>query len=443
MSWLGPVLKGANNFLQSPAGRVVLGAGGGIAGRSAQAAAGRSTSTGSGTSTNIFAPGGIDIYNRLQPQGVGVLEDYMRDPFTAGYFGRQQQRLNETIGQQGRTAEAGLMSQLGQMGPVGVNNMSPFLASELGRINRSTQRSQATGLTDLLGQSEQLRRGAAQEALNYHPLQTGTNTSYDHRTEGGVPPIWASLLTGGLAGLPDNRRSGAGSLIGTAASALSPFLGGGGSAVAPGAIASQLGGIAAGTHGALTGTGIASGLAGGLGGGTGVLGAGTGAYGTMAIPGLIDPALATVGTGAAGAGAGGGGALGLLGGLASNPLTWIGAGGLAAGLLAKHYVGRGRRTADAIVPTQQAADARIKELTDQLWQQHAAGGDFGAQNVQDYLNQIQEVGQGYNQYLDQGHHGPNDRRALEQGRGDINRLVGQLTNDTRNAFLPYFPDLAG
>jgi hypothetical protein len=90
-------------------------------------------------------------------------------------------------------------------------------------------------------------------------------------------------------------------------------------------------------------------------------------------------------------------------------------------------------------------DAQLRDLTDNFWQQHAGGNNpnFGAQDVQQYLNQLEEIRNNFGNFLGSGNLGPNDPRAINQATNDIGGLISQLQNNTRNNFLPYYPELGG
>lgn len=174
-----------------------------------------------------------------------------------------------------------------------------------------------------------------------------------------------SPMTGGSSA--PVQSGGGGSTLGKVASGVSQGVGALGTASSLG----LLGGAAAPTAASL---GLAAGAPLAAGSTAGALGLGTANAGMM------------LGGGASTA-AGSGGLLGTLGGLASNPFTIAGAGILGAGLLAKHYIGQGRKQADKATGDGGYEGQFRNTLTDMS----AHGGDVSAleQAYQQYMNAIE------------------------------------------------------
>lgn len=137
------------------------------------------------TQNLAFDPTALGAYQGLQPQIAGTLGDFMSDPWNAGYFQKALTRVNEGIGARAQTSIRNLMSPtLGVMGQSGggvgtgtIANPNAFMASQLSRIGRSASREKAEALTSLLLGAQGLRFNAANAAMGYRPLQTGSTTT--------------------------------------------------------------------------------------------------------------------------------------------------------------------------------------------------------------------------------------------------------------------------
>lgn len=137
------------------------------------------------TTTNQFDPAGMAAYQGLQGPGANVLQDYMKDPWTAGFFQNQMARTNESAGLRAQSALSNLYNAAGGVSGVSgggvatgaMANPNAWLASQVGAIGRGTSREKAESLSNLLINAESLRRGAAGAALAYRPLQTGQTTT--------------------------------------------------------------------------------------------------------------------------------------------------------------------------------------------------------------------------------------------------------------------------
>lgn len=147
------------------------------------------------TQNLAFDPTALGMYQGLQPQIAGTLGDFMSDPWNAGYFQKALTRVNEGIGARAQTSIRNLMSPtLGVMGQSGggvgtgtIANPNAFMASQLSRIGRSASREKAEALTSLLLGAQGLRFNAANAAMGYRPLQTGsTSTSQGTQQQRGT-----------------------------------------------------------------------------------------------------------------------------------------------------------------------------------------------------------------------------------------------------------------
>lgn len=121
-----------------------------------------------------FDPASMQRYQDLQNTGSGVLQDYMKDPWNAGFFNNQMARANEGVGQRAQTAIGNLTNAAMGLGGGAVSNPNAFLASQMNAIGRNASRERADSFSNLLINAENLRRGAAGAALSYQPLRTGT-----------------------------------------------------------------------------------------------------------------------------------------------------------------------------------------------------------------------------------------------------------------------------
>lgn len=156
------------------------------------------------TSTLQFDPGAMSTYERLQPLGEQSLTDYLTDPLKASYFNQQLAGTNRMLAGQADRQKANLGLNMAALGAA----PDPMRQAEIAnRIGRSSSASQADSFLKLLMKAEDLRRGAATTALNYRPLQTGTNvmgkgtTSGTSDEDGQGGSIWGDLLGAAGAGL--------------------------------------------------------------------------------------------------------------------------------------------------------------------------------------------------------------------------------------------------
>ena len=179
---------------------------GAIGGSIGTALINRSAAKGAGTTsqttqaTRQFDPYTMGLMRDLQGQGAAGLQDYMRDPWQAGFFQNQLGRSQEQIAQQGRTGMQGTLNLLGQSSG-GVGNLPAYLMSEAGRQGRATSRAQSEAYSGLLSNAEGLRRGAFGAALGYQPLETGRTQTGG--TSQGVPSLWSTIAGAGLGGAID------------------------------------------------------------------------------------------------------------------------------------------------------------------------------------------------------------------------------------------------
>jgi hypothetical protein len=156
---------------------------------------------------------------------------------------------------------------------------------------------------------------------------------------------------------------------------------------------------------------------------------------------------ALTGTGIAGAGtATAAGSTGLgssLIALATNPITIVAAAAVAGIMLGRHYIGRGRRTADQITRTEQPkVDAALLDAQNAMYRRNVHGS-FGAQDVQSYFNELDQIGEKFITFLNSGDLGPNDKRAIQQAAKTIQGRINTMKNMAAQNFAPYFSEFAG
>ena len=216
----------------------LLGAGASVAGGLLNKRA-KSTDTSSGTSSSTsninnstqfqFDPTGMDAYNQLTPMGTSTITDYLTDPLKATYFNNQLAGSNRLLGGLAVRHKQNIGLNMAALGAA----PDPMRQAQMaGQIGRSTSALQADSFLKLLMQAEAMRRGAATTALNYNPLQTGSNmtgttttngtTSNTSQTNPGTS-IWGDLLSLGgnaLMSLPKKQ-----STTGTSGAPL-PFMSG-------------------------------------------------------------------------------------------------------------------------------------------------------------------------------------------------------------------------
>lgn len=167
-----------------------------------------------------FDPAALAVYQQLQPQIASTLGQYMADPWRAGYFQQALGRTQQQAAQAGRTQMQGLLSMIGTPDRPGMamGGIPAYMASELGRMQRGTQRAQSEALTNLLLGAGQQRLQATGMAQGYAPLQTG-QTSTARGTESGVTTSEGQSTTeeyqkGGLGWLGPLAMGGLGALAG-------------------------------------------------------------------------------------------------------------------------------------------------------------------------------------------------------------------------------------
>lgn len=191
-----------------------LGIGGSLLNKNkGQSATTQSSGSSNTTSTREFDPFTMELMRSLQGQGARVLGDYMQNPWAAGFFNQQQSRASEGTGQRAEVMRRNLLNPA-FMAAGGASNPSAFMASQQAAIGRNASRERADSFVDLLGQAENLRRGAAGGALAYQPLQTGASgTSQEQQTStesAKKGSIWGDLLSLGgnaLMSLPKKQST--------------------------------------------------------------------------------------------------------------------------------------------------------------------------------------------------------------------------------------------
>lgn len=179
----------------------LIGAGLGLAGGLLNKKKG-STASSQGTATRTFDPAALSAYQGLQGPAAGVLQDYMKDPWAAGFFQNQMTRASEGTGQRAQTLLGNILNPA-MLSQGALSNPNAYLASQTGAIGRGASRERADSFTNLLMGAEQLRRVAAAGAMGYQPLQTGGTSS--ETTQGPKGSMWGDLLgLGGniLGGIP-------------------------------------------------------------------------------------------------------------------------------------------------------------------------------------------------------------------------------------------------
>ena len=129
-----------------------------------------------------YDPTSLNTYRGLQPQIGATLGEFMGDPWKSGYFQQALGRSQRQIGEMGRTNMAGLLGFAQQSG-IGTSGMPAYMASEMGRAQRGTQRLQSDALTNLLLGAGQARLQAAGMAQGYNPLELGQTTEGRTQTD--------------------------------------------------------------------------------------------------------------------------------------------------------------------------------------------------------------------------------------------------------------------
>ncbi len=188
-----------------PAAVPLIGAGASLVGGLLNKKKGTSEST-----TAQFDPQSMDTFHQLNGQGAGVMEDYMKDPWNAGFFNNQLQQSNRAIADRAQASKFNLFNAANGVGGVSgggvatgaVTNPNAFMASQMNALGRNTSHEKGDAMNSLLIGAENLRRGAAGAALSYKPLQIGSNVNQ----QGGGSMLGNILGTAGnvLTNLPSS-----------------------------------------------------------------------------------------------------------------------------------------------------------------------------------------------------------------------------------------------
>lgn len=153
------------------------------------------------TQTRRFDPASMSAFQSLQPAISNVLTQTMENPWQSGFFQQQLGRSQQQLGQMGRTGIEGIMN-LARQGRVG--NLPAYLASEIGKSQRGTQRLQSNALIDLLLGARQAQLGATSAAMGYNPLELGQTSSSTQTTSGlgtWLPQIAGMGLAAAMGGV--------------------------------------------------------------------------------------------------------------------------------------------------------------------------------------------------------------------------------------------------
>lgn len=360
-------------------------------------------------------------YFDLTNAGAAGLLDYMKDPWSSGYFNQRQAQAQQQIGDLQSSARDRLATQ---QNIAGYARTPAFIEQQQRALDMQTSGMKSNALLTNMLQAESNRRDAITQSMNWRPLQTGQEAFPPQKSNswlgplisilGGLgigaldnlkattpgtspsvqlpktdtygnplppviipgvstslPPYTPPIISGGSPGFPGETPSVTSSVSypgigGTALGATLPssFVGGSG-AYAGGTLAGLPAYMPSVTSAAQLGAAPAIG-AGLAAGGAGALAPFD--FGAAAMAAGGTPTVA--GTTAA---AGGGGTLSTLGALATNPITIGVAAVLGTAYLIKRLTGSDHLVADQIVPTQNQVTATLQDLATQVSTAQANG----------------------------------------------------------------------
>lgn len=190
---------------------------------------------------NNFAPGSMANYQALQGSYVPALQDLINNPLGNPMFQAMAGNMRAQVGGNNAASMQTLTNNMTQFGGAS----SPFMASQMARLGRTTSSQQAGGYNNLLIQAMQQRMQGLGMAGSFNPLVTGGNQSQSYtgnmtgsssgqqtQQQSGLGTWLPQLLSAGLGGamnfLPKGGGGGVGALPtsspGSSFAANNPFL---------------------------------------------------------------------------------------------------------------------------------------------------------------------------------------------------------------------------
>jgi hypothetical protein len=142
---------------------------------------------------NQYNQGSMNAFNQFTQGGSNVLNQDIKDPMSQIGFNQRMQMGNQNLFNLFNSRNSAVANRASAFG----GNTPLFLQNQLNRNSNALAGSQANMFNQNMLYADQLRQGAAQQMLNYHPLQTGSN-SVQTQQQTGLGTWLSPLVSAGL-----------------------------------------------------------------------------------------------------------------------------------------------------------------------------------------------------------------------------------------------------
>lgn len=132
----------------------------------------KNVSSTSGSQNSIYNPNSMASYNMLNPTGASAIQSEINNPYSNMFFNNQLGMMNSQLGAQNSANMSGIQQNAQAMGMAGNN---PMLNYQMRQAANQNSANRAQGFNNLLMNASNLRQSAIGGAMNYQPLQTGSN----------------------------------------------------------------------------------------------------------------------------------------------------------------------------------------------------------------------------------------------------------------------------